>query len=127
MKIRFPFFDSVTPEHAGARLLFCSQNVGVYWNDKRWGNISIILMAFLFTHTAVAQEQDVVEMSATVTGNQEQPKVIYIVPWKAADDDSILYQPLNSQTDNIFGHVERSEHKRQLKFIQDMEEENTSE
>ncbi len=67
-----------------------------------------------------AQETDVVEMSATVTGNQEQPKVIYIVPWQPAEDDSILYRPLNSKTDNVFGHVERSEHKRELKFIKEI-------
>ncbi|TVZ40707.1 hypothetical protein P886_0035 [Alteromonadaceae bacterium 2753L.S.0a.02] len=80
------------------------------------------LVLLLASQMSVAQ-QDVVEMSATVTGNQEQPKVIYIVPWKRADDDSILYQPLNSKTNNIFGHVERSEHRRELKFISELSKE----
>lgn len=62
----------------------------------------------------------VVTLSATVKGNQEQPKVLYIVPWQAAQDDQILYQPLNSQTNRIFGHVERSEHKRELDFIAEL-------
>jgi len=70
---------------------------------------------------AQSNEPDVVELSATVTGNQEQPKVIYIVPWKAAEDDSVLYRPLNSKTNNIFSHVERSEHKRELKFILELQ------
>ncbi|GEM_PF-548101 len=69
-----------------------------------------------------ANDSNVVELSTTVTGNQEQPRVIYVVPWKPAEDNALLYRPLNSQTsDNIFGHVERSEHKRELKFIKEIE------
>jgi len=88
-----------------------------------------IFALLLLSSGSGAQQADenVVEMSATVTGNQEQPKVIYIVPWKPAEDDSILYQPLNGKTDNVFGHVERSEHKRELKFIKDMETDAVSE
>lgn len=82
---------------------------------------ALVLWLTVYPSTLWAQQEDVVELSATVTGNQEQPKVIYIVPWKAAEDDSILYQPLNGKTDNVFGHVERSEHRRELKFIKDME------
>lgn len=85
--------------------------------------LQTLVSTLLFIHTDTqAQDNDnVVELSATVTGNQEQPKVIYIVPWKPAEDDSILYQPLNGKTDSVFGHVERSEHRRELKFIYDME------
>ncbi|SMF11753.1 hypothetical protein SAMN02745866_00739 [Alteromonadaceae bacterium Bs31] len=85
------------------------------------------LLALVLSPGAGAQDTDVVELSATVTGNQEQPKVIYIVPWQPAEDDSILYRPLNSKTDNVFSHVERSEHKRELKFIKEMLSENESE
>lgn len=81
----------------------------------------LITTALLFTGANLsAQQPEVVEMSATVTGNQEQPKVIYIVPWKNADDDAILYQPLNGKTNSIFGHVERSEHLRELKFLDEL-------
>ena len=59
----------------------------------------------------------VVTLSTTVTGNQEQPKVLYIVPWQSAQDERILNEPLNSQTNRVFSHVERSEHLRELEFI----------
>lgn len=65
-----------------------------------------------------AQEGPVVTLSTTVTGNQEQPKVLYIVPWQAAEDNTLLYQALNrNSADNIFGHVERSEHRREIQFL----------
>lgn len=87
-----------------------------------WKKLCAVALTLFPCAGVMAQEDrsSVVEMSATVVGNQEQPKVIYIVPWKPAEDDSILYQPLNSKTDNIFGHVERSEHRRELKFIKEM-------
>jgi len=89
--------------------------------------VSAYILLCCFAPLIAAQEENVVELSATVTGNQEQPKVIYIVPWKSAEDDSILYQPLNGKTDNVFGHVERSEHRRTLKFIKNMEAKTVSE
>ncbi|ACR10735.1 cell division transporter substrate-binding protein FtsY [Teredinibacter turnerae T7901] len=81
---------------------------------------SFFVCSLLLSLVTAAQEPEVVEMGATVTGNQEQPKVIYIVPWKQADDDAILYLPLNGKTNAIFGHVERSEHLRELKFIDEL-------
>jgi len=86
--------------------------------------MSVVLAIFScgYASAQTTKDENVVELSATVTGNQEQPRVIYVVPWKPAEDNALLYRPLNSQTsDNIFGHVERSEHKRELKFIKEIE------
>ena len=69
---------------------------------------------------------NVVTMSAIVTGNQEQPKVMYIIPWQESDDLQLLYLPLYSQHNRIFGHVERSEHRREIKFMKDLEVTETS-
>lgn len=78
---------------------------------------SIVLMALSFN--ALAQNDGVVVLSDTVTGNQEQPKVLYIVPWQAAEDDTILKQPLATQLHSeVFEHVERKEHIRELKYLQ---------
>lgn len=61
---------------------------------------------------------EVINISSTVTGNQEQPNEIYIVPWKSAVDRTILYQTLNTRLENVFGHIERREHIRQLELIE---------
>lgn len=69
-----------------------------------------------------AGSSEVVNLSATIVGNQEQPTVLYIVPWKAAEDTTILYLPLSSKAmEEIFGHVERVEHQRQVQFIDQLD------
>ncbi len=70
----------------------------------------------------VRQVTEVVNLSATIVGNQEQPTVLYIVPWKPAEDTTILYLPLSSKAmEHIFGHVERVEHKRQVQYIEHLD------
>lgn len=81
--------------------------------------VSILLS---LTATILAEEDSVVNLSTTVTGNQEQPTVLYIVPWQPADDTTILYQPINSRLSNLFGHVERPEHRRQVEFLEQIVE-----
>jgi len=55
-----------------------------------------------------------VTLGATVTGNQEQPKVLYIVPWKTPSAAQAQYQPLNSQLKSVFTHVDRRALNRQI-------------
>ncbi|MFL0800877.1 MAG: hypothetical protein K6L80_10540 [Agarilytica sp.] len=70
----------------------------------------------------VKRGSEVVNLSATIVGNQEQPTVLYIVPWKAAEDTTILYLPLSSKAmEHIFGHVERVEHQRQVQYIDQLD------
>jgi hypothetical protein len=66
---------------------------------------------------ASAQGENKVVLSDTVTGNQEQPKVLYIVPWRPAQDDTILNRPLNTNLhQDVFAHIEKTEHLRELKY-----------
>lgn len=69
----------------------------------------------------LAEEDGVVVLSDTVVGNQEQPKVLYVVPWRSADDDTILSQPLSTTVGrDLFAHIERSEHQRELEYLQQL-------
>lgn len=80
---------------------------------------ALLLTSLLISLAAVAQEDNVVVLSDTVTGNQEQPKVLYIVPWQAAEDDTILSQPLTTQLHSeVFEHIERQEHVRELRYLE---------
>lgn len=88
-----------------------------YWAKSLFKGICL-LGALAVTTAVYAQDEDeVITINATVTGNQEQPKVLYIVPWKQAEDKTILYQSLNTRLETVFGHVERREHLRQLELI----------
>jgi hypothetical protein len=54
--------------------------------------------------------------TATVTGDREQPKVMYIVPWKKADIGDLSGKPMNSLLDEALAPVDRDEFKRQVVY-----------
>jgi hypothetical protein len=52
--------------------------------------------------------------TATVTGDREQPKVMYIVPWKRSDIGDLAGKPMNSLVDEILAPVDRDVFKREV-------------
>jgi len=56
--------------------------------------------------------------TATVTGDREQPKVMYIVPWKKSDIGDLSGKPMNSLLDEALAPVDRDEFKRQVVYYQ---------
>ncbi len=64
---------------------------------------------------------DELELDSTrVTGNQELPKVLYIVPWKQANLDDIVGRPVNTLLDEALEPVDRDVFKRQLAYYDDI-------
>jgi hypothetical protein len=54
--------------------------------------------------------------TATVTGDREQPKVMYIVPWKKSDIGDLAGKPMNSLVDEILAPVDRDVFKREIVY-----------
>jgi hypothetical protein len=54
--------------------------------------------------------------TATVTGDREQPKVMYIVPWKRSDIGDGSGKPMNSLLDEALAPVDRDEFKREVVY-----------
>ena len=54
--------------------------------------------------------------TATVTGDREQPKVMYIVPWKQSDIGDLAGKPMNSLVDEILAPVDRDVFKREVVY-----------
>ena len=79
--------------------------------------LTLLLAVWLFTAQVQAQEARVV-LRSTVIGNQEQPKVLYIVPWQQAETPELIYQPLQSLVDGVFEEVDRQEFLRELHYQQ---------
>lgn len=61
-------------------------------------------------------EEAVITLRSTVKGNQEQPKVLYILPWQKAESIEWNYQPTESVIDDVFNPVDRDEFIRELKY-----------
>ena len=55
---------------------------------------------------------------ATVTGDREQPKVMYVVPWKKSDIGDLSGKPMNSLLDEALAPVDRDEFKREVIYYQ---------
>jgi|SRR5688572_16774096 hypothetical protein len=55
-----------------------------------------------------------INLQTTVTGNQEQPRVMYILPWQSPLSPELEMEMLSSQEESVFGHVERDEMQRNL-------------
>lgn len=55
-----------------------------------------------------------INLRTTVTGNQEQPRVMYILPWQSPLSADLEMEMASSQQEAVFGHIERDELQRQL-------------
>lgn len=77
---------------------------------------TIVVLALLFTTSLTWAQEARIELRSTVTGNQEQPKVLYIVPWQQAGSPELIYQPLQTLVDGVFEEVNRPEFLRELKY-----------
>ena len=61
--------------------------------------------------------EDHLQLDATqITGNQELPKVLYIVPWKRSDLGDLLGKPANSLLDEVLTPVDRDVFKRENRY-----------
>jgi len=54
--------------------------------------------------------------TTTVTGEHEQPKVMYVVPWKKSDIGDLSGKPMNSLLDEALAPVDRDEFKREVVY-----------
>jgi|GEM_PF-617741 len=55
-----------------------------------------------------------ISLQTTVTGNQEQPRVLYILPWQSPMTADVDFEALDNEQKAVFGHVEREELRREL-------------
>ena len=55
-----------------------------------------------------------------VTGNQELPKVLYIVPWQKAQPGELTGRPVNTLLDEVLAPLDREEFTRQVDYYGDL-------
>ncbi len=64
---------------------------------------------------------DEIELGRTeITGNQELPKVLYIVPWQKSDPGDLTGKPANTLLDEVLAPIDRSEFIRQVDYYGDL-------
>jgi len=80
---------------------------------------SILLILFYFTAAGYssAQAEDKLNMDGTaIIGNQELPKVLYIVPWKKSEVPDMSQPPLESLIDEALQPIDREVFQRQINY-----------
>ncbi len=55
-----------------------------------------------------------------ITGNQELPKVLYIVPWRKADPSDLMGRPVNTLLDEVLAPIDREEFVRAVGYYEDL-------
>ena len=68
-----------------------------------------------------SQVMDRLELGRTeITGNQELPKVLYIVPWQKSDPGDLMGRPVNTLLDEVLAPIDREEFLRQVDYYGDL-------
>ncbi|MGB5324694.1 MAG: hypothetical protein WBN40_04630 [Pseudomonadales bacterium] len=70
---------------------------------------------------AFAQD-NTLDLKSTFQGNQEQPRVMYIVPWQAIQAPPASYRPVSSLISENFQLVDREEFQRNVHFSDRIEQ-----
>ena len=64
---------------------------------------------------------DTMELSRTqVHGNQELPKVLYIVPWQKSEAGELVGKPVNTLLEEVLAPIDRTEFIRQVDYYGDL-------
>jgi len=82
---------------------------------KRHGYAITMLLSAGILSGVQAEER--LEMEGTaIIGNQELPKVLYIVPWKPSELPDLSEPPLQSLIDDALAPVDREEFRREVLY-----------
>ena len=80
-------------------------------------NILLVLFYLTSAGYSIAQAEDKLNMDGTaIIGNQELPKVLYIVPWKKSEVPDMAQPPLESLIDEALQPIDREVFQRQVNY-----------
>ena len=76
---------------------------------------------------ASSSQLDRLDLDAiSVTGNQELPRVLYILPWKESGIGDLTGKPVNSLLDEVLAPLDREVFQRQLKYFDQLHANDTN-
>lgn len=84
--------------------------------NKLKAALGLSLLALLLPATAMAQQ--ILTIESTITGSQEQPRVISIVPWHTVNEPEYIGEDLNVElVVDVFKPLDRDAFNRELNYI----------
>ena len=89
--------------------------------DEREELEPAVIAADVMREQTGSRVMDKLELGRTeITGNQELPKVLYIVPWKKSDPGELMGRPVNTLLDEVLAPLDREEFVRQVEYYGDL-------
>ena len=80
-----------------------------------------VLAADIRRRTLANGVMDEIELGRTeITGNQELPTVLHIVPWQQSDPGDLMGKPVNTLLDEVLAPIDRTEFVRQVDYFDDL-------
>lgn len=83
------------------------------------------VLALMFGHLLLvanaSAQDDVLNLESTFKGNQEQPRVLYIVPWQQPGADPVAERPIIGELDSLFQPIDRDSFQRELHYLDYLE------
>jgi len=76
----------------------------------------ITLLIFISINASVMAEESLEMEGTRIRGNQELPKVLYIVPWKSSEIPDLSQPPLESLIDEALAPVDRDVFQRKIRY-----------
>lgn len=81
-------------------------------------NKQIVLLAAILLAAPALHAQQILTIESTITGSQEQPRVISIVPWQKINEPEYIGEELNVEmTVDVFQPLDREMFKREINYI----------
>lgn len=114
--------ESVIPVSNTQKTLPCSLDGSIPAADGLKLGLQILLSVLVLAASpfnlsyAETVARNTIELQSTFKGNQEQPKVMYIVPWKKIKAPAAAYQPLDSLIGANFEYLDRDEFRRGIAY-----------
>ncbi|WP_252732173.1 hypothetical protein [Paraglaciecola arctica] len=86
--------------------------------SKGYTNVMrLILLVGFMVQSVDAQEPEVIKLQETIRGNQEQPKVLTIVPWQSPKPKEALPSQIIERINKKFMPLQRGELTRQIQIL----------
>jgi hypothetical protein len=80
--------------------------------------VAFICALLTISHITIAQESDVIKLEETIRANQEQPKVLSIVPWQSPKAKQALPSAIVERINKTFMPLQREELLRQIALVE---------
>ncbi|CAN5228592.1 hypothetical protein BH24PSE2_BH24PSE2_17720 [soil metagenome] len=85
--------------------------------------LSLCLAGVAHADDAAAESADSMTLDATsITGNQELPKVLYIVPWKKPLAGDLPAPPVSALLEEVLAPVDREVFRRHVRYFEALDE-----